>query len=246
MNDIRYLLSIRELLNTPAAEKLMQRAYEKLDGERKHKLDHITAKRKYAESLGAGLLLQLGLQRMLDAGSKKACQEDVPAGFTGMEIVSMEEILEQLKTPIEATYCYGGNGKPYFQDIPIYFNLSHSEDYVCCVFSEEEVGVDIQYNKPLTNERVVRRFFTDKEQSMFDNCVTQQEREQCFFWLWARKEAYGKLTGEGIVKAVSVEVLENETHDVIWEDYTGLIGYQIAICRRIGKRCSGRRSNIEV
>ena len=35
-------------------------------------------------------------------------------------------------------------GKPYFENSDIYFNISHSGNYVVAAVSEHEIGVDIQ------------------------------------------------------------------------------------------------------
>ncbi len=264
MNDMRYVLSIKELIEHPSAEQMIEQAYMKLDEQRKQKLAGMKHKRKYAESLGAGLLLQLGLQKFYDengnvkkeiCNSKKvgleigkpesgipkrdglANNENCEIGASlpsqnKIQYITVSDILTQLKEPIEVTYCYGKHGKPYFKNIPIHFNLSHSEDYVCCVFSEQEVGVDIQYQKPLTRDSIIRRFFTENEQRIWDSCSSKEEQENCFFRLWVRKESYGKLTGEGIAVAASVDVSDNSSLGVYWEDYEILKDYRISICKR--------------
>lgn len=39
------------------------------------------------------------------------------------------------------------NGKPYIKNSNIYFNISHSNDYVVCVFNNKNVGIDIEKKK---------------------------------------------------------------------------------------------------
>ena len=39
------------------------------------------------------------------------------------------------------------NGKPYIENSNIYYNISHSNDYVICVFSNRNVGIDIEKKK---------------------------------------------------------------------------------------------------
>ena len=36
------------------------------------------------------------------------------------------------------------NGKPYIENCPIHFNISHCENTLAYTFSEEEVGIDIE------------------------------------------------------------------------------------------------------
>lgn len=271
MKDIRYLLSIKELLDSPTAEQLAKQAYEKLDGERKRKLEGIKAERRYAECLGAGLLLQLGVQELykgknsvhkesfinvkaanvdtVNVETVKAVTVDAEAADVmdtadveprhksePVRCLTLSQALSLLGEPIEITYAYGAKGKPYFQDIPVFFNLSHSEDYVCCVFSGQEVGVDIQYRKSLASDSLVRRFFAAAEQKLWENCSSAEEGEKLFYRLWTRKEAYGKLTGEGIAKAASMDVSTGDSLSVRWEDYEILDGYQLAVCKRIREK----------
>lgn len=236
MKGIRYLLSIKELLDGSMAEQLAKRAYEKLDGERRRKLDDIKAERRYVEGLGAGLLLQLGVQEFY---REKCCTGNegiVTADAEPVRCLTVSQALSLLGEPIEVTYSYGTKGKPYFQDIPVFFNLSHSGDYVCCVFSEQEVGVDIQYRKSLSSDGIVRRFFAETEQKLWENGSVGEDSGKLFYRLWTRKEAYGKLTGEGIAGAASVDVLAGENLSVCWEDYEILDGYQLAVCKRIREK----------
>ncbi len=239
MKDIRYLLSIKELWDNPASDQLAKRAYEMLDSERKRKLEGIKAKKRYAECLGGGLLLQLGVQELYreKSGVHKEGNGNVEAaGTESVRRLTISQALSVLGEPMEITYTYGAKGKPFFQDIPVFFSLSHSGHYVCCVFSGQEVGVDIQYRTPLTSDRIVRRFFAEAERRLWENCSSTEEAEKLFYRLWTRKEAYGKLTGEGIAKAASVDVLTGDSLSVRWEDYEILDGYQLAICKRIREK----------
>lgn len=241
MNDFRYLLSIKELLADVSGEDLAKAAYEKLDNERQRKLEKITNERKRAESIGAGLLLQLAVQKLINLGAENIAEEEcesVPAkeGEATNEVClfSVTELLSKLHNPIAIEYGYGEKGKPYFKNFPWHFNLSHSEEYVFLVVSEEEVGVDIQHKKSFYNERILRRFFTKAEQELWEAHEVPEEKEEFFWRMWIRKEAYGKLTGEGIAKAVSVNVTENDEVDklgVQWEHYSVLPDYYMAVCK---------------
>ena len=233
MSDRRYLLSLKELWEGSAeqsAEQLKKLACTKLDRERLRKLGEITLERKRDECIGAGLLLQLGVQQ----------REDVS------QYLTVSQVIAKLGEPIEPEYTYSERGKPYFKNIPIYFNLSHSEEYVFCVFSKQEVGADIQYQKQGAKERIVKRFFTEAEQDAWDRCPAS-EKEPFFYKMWTRKEAYGKLTGEGIAVAAGVNVLtdlpevfmdstQDDTLGVCWEEYDMLDGYQITVCKRAGEK----------
>lgn len=235
MNDIRYLLSIKELLDDSVKEKLLEAACAKLDSERLQKVQGISQARKRGQSIGAGLLLQLGLQeiskRDLCCDEVVRTNEDEVSEEALIQCFTVSQIIAMLDDPIEEEYTYGEKGKPYFKNIPINFSLSHSGDYVFCVFSEQEVGADIQYKKPDAGERVVKRFFTEAEREAWKRCATQEEREELFYKLWSRKEAYGKLTGEGIVAATAVDVMEALPMAIFWQDFKVLENYHISICK---------------
>ena len=142
--------------------------------------------------------------------------------------------------------CLWERGKPYFRDLPFYFNLSHSGDYVLCAVSSAEIGTDIQQQCGKNVERLARRFFTEREAAALEQAGEEREtRERLFYRLWARKEAYGKLTGKGIAAALEVDFLPGGTVSspygcssgevggkrLLWEEYDSIAGYSIALCR---------------
>lgn len=238
MQDIRYLLSIKELLEEATKEQLAEIAYKKMDSERRKKAQNITNEIKRAESIGAGLLLQLGLQRIYDENEKReATKENMQlkdVATYSIQLLTVSQVLSELGEPIEAAYEYSENRKPYFRDIPWYFNLSHSKEYVLCVFSKQEVGVDIQQKRKCCNERILQRFFTNEEKMLWENFLTQEERNNFFYRMWTAKEAYGKLTGEGIAKAISVNVASPKAEEelgTVWEYYDDLAEYAISVCK---------------
>ena len=38
----------------------------------------------------------------------------------------------------------GKDGKPYFENLPVHFNISHSYPYVVCAICDCAVGIDIE------------------------------------------------------------------------------------------------------
>lgn len=235
MQDGRYLLNLRQLSAGDAGEALFQRALDRVDRERREKVLRIRQGKARVPSLGAGLLLQKALA-------------DYPGGrqteleYTGLQRFSVTELLGTLGgTVIEPEYGYGANGKPYFKDYPFHFNLSHSGDYVLCGTSGQELGVDIQKIQRVDPLRLAKRFFSAAESLELEKCGEAQERERMFFRLWARKEAYGKLTGGGLAGAMGRDFLAEEAGDgeFVWEEYDlsdSFADYAVAVCRRRGER----------
>lgn len=110
-------------------------------------------------------------------------------GCFGREAVSC---LRQL------SFHLGASGKPYIDNLPVHFNLSHSGRLVACGISDQEIGVDIQEKRSGNHRRLWERFFTEEEKALLKCCCSVEEEETLFYRLWTAKEAYGKLTGRGL------------------------------------------------
>ena len=78
----------------------------------------------------------------------------------------------------------------------IYYNISHSGDYVVCAFSDAPVGVDIQKIKPL-KENFAKRYFNERDNSYIES-PGESEKTDRMIKVWTAKESYSKLTGKGI------------------------------------------------
>lgn len=179
---------------------------------------------------------------------------------------SVGQLLESFRDrqPIPLAYIYGKEGKPYFRDLPFYFNLSHSGSYVLCAVSAGEIGADIQQHSGKNVGKLARRFFSGRECMALERTgeeleraaleQTMGKRERLFYRLWARKEAYGKLTGKGIVDALGIDMLPKEVLQgealpgeslpgtaestilpdgrcLVWEESDVLERYSIAFCQ---------------
>lgn len=84
-------------------------------------------------------------------------------------------------------------GKPYFEERTLSFSITHSGDYWVCAVGKNPLGVDLQDERPCKKEAIARRFFHPLEQSFL-----LENNWEPFFSVWAAKESYVKLTGEGI------------------------------------------------
>lgn len=65
-------------------------------------------------------------------------------------------------------------GKPYFDKIEkIYFNISHTEEYIVCAISNQEIGIDMEYIEKLQMS-IAKRFFVYNEiiySSVASSCI---------------------------------------------------------------------------
>lgn len=278
----KYLLSIEEFMDREKGEALLERASLCVDEERRRKAEGMRTLSGRAACLGAGLLLQFAVEEAFRSGSGfgtggdiggcgEFAEDGVTAGCGGLlveniavtrrklKICSVTELLDYGKdAPVrQFTYRYGVQGKPYFRNLPFYFNLSHSGSFVLCGLSMEEIGADIQQHCGKDVGKLGRRFYSKRESMALEQAGA--ERENLFYRLWARKEAYGKLTGEGIGKALGMDLLpgtvqteEGEIYDtlscssqiltsetmslpegrhLVWEEWDSVEGYSIAFCR---------------
>lgn len=106
------------------------------------------------------------------------------------------------RKPEEIRLYANEHGKPYLQtDVPFFFNISHSGEFVVCAFSDTEVGVDIE---KIGKERlaVAKRFFHPEETACL-SAVSGQERTELFFRYWSAKESVLKYTGTGLSGSLS-------------------------------------------
>lgn len=91
-------------------------------------------------------------------------------------------------------FCENETGKPYLENLPLRFNISHTSDVVACVVSQTEAGVDVQ-KKVSEYKNVMRRVYCKNE---IDLVLASKAPVDNFTMLWALKESYVKCIGTGI------------------------------------------------
>ena len=98
--------------------------------------------------------------------------------------VVLKKMLDYFNLKIPEIYTIS-NGKPYFKDLNIYFNYSHSKNYIACAISYYEVGIDIEETTRKINDDIAKKYL--------DNVIGNEKRIET----WVKKEAYSKLKGLG-------------------------------------------------
>ncbi len=124
------------------------------------------------------------------------------------------------KAPAEIAFTIGHKGKPS-ANVPLYFNVSHSGQYVLCAVSDKPLGVDIEQVKPF-RAGLVGRYFTEEEaayiwggdplpaaESVCDPGICER-----FYRVWTAKEAYVKMTGTGISTDLTAVCYDRQKHTV--------------------------------
>ncbi|KAB2393412.1 4'-phosphopantetheinyl transferase superfamily protein [Bacillus cereus] len=88
-------------------------------------------------------------------------------------------------------------GKPNLKGFNnLFFNISHSEDWIVCVVDGKAVGIDIEKVGSIEYENIIQ-FFSDEEQKVL-NSKEPTEKEEYFYDLWTLKESYVKAIGKGL------------------------------------------------
>lgn len=143
------------------------------------------------------------------------------------------------------------SGKPVLSShLQIAFSLSHSGEYVMLVYMEnaKAVGVDIQQIR-VVSEGVKKRILHEKEWMYFQNEGEQKdvsmketdviliEKNRLLNRIWAIKESYVKMTGEGLshdFRKLCIDFKEGTVTDekgkqVCYEEVEAPEGYVAAV-----------------
>lgn len=103
-------------------------------------------------------------------------------------------------------------GKPYFDEISVHFNISHSGKWVLVCFSDKPIGIDIEKIRDF-KYNVANKYFSEEELFLLENEDDISIKRELFYKIWTSKEAYVKMLGKGITysfQKFSVKINNNE------------------------------------
>lgn len=142
------------------------------------------------------------INKILNLKHKKLCL----AGYDLLAEILENEFSIAFKKLI---ISYNENGKPYFLNGNIYFNISHSEDYVVCVVSDKPIGIDIEKIKARNHKLVMNHYFSDLEKRYIDSSV---DTLKTYWTIWTLKEAILKFYGDSIlnIKNINLSIKKNK------------------------------------
>jgi 4'-phosphopantetheinyl transferase len=117
------------------------------------------------------------------------------------------------ETPGRLVFGSGDYGKPYLEQWPhCRFSLSHAEEWALVAVTEgADIGADIEPVRAMSDrDALVARFFAAEERVAYER-LPEAVRDDAFFAVWTRKEAYVKALGRGLWEpldafAVSLEL----------------------------------------
>ncbi len=171
-----------------ADEKLYEKAYSLIPEYRRAKADKMKMHENKLQTVAAGLLLNYAV-------GKWNCRVDGEYDSVYYEEVDIISVIEANNQCFNYEIAYNSQGKPYFMSHrEIFFNISHSSNYVVCIIGDRPVGIDIEGGRK-GRHNLARSFFDSTEAEWIEEC----DSDERFFRIWTLKEAYGKATGRGVL-----------------------------------------------
>ena len=86
-------------------------------------------------------------------------------------------------------------GKPYFENSPWHFSISHTRNHAFCVLSRNNIGIDAEEADRKINLKLADKILSPMERQQFD---TAPDKEKALLTFWVLKEASAKCSGEGL------------------------------------------------
>ena len=200
-------------------EKIFAQMLPFITEDRKNKIMQLKKKEDRCRSLAAGLLLEYALR---------------------------EYGISLLPGKMQQMYLrFGEKGKPVLNGkTGIHFNLSHSGRYVAGVFSDSEVGIDVEQIRK-GQMKVAEHFLCPEEYLALQK--GKMKKADCYFTeLWTRKESYIKAVGKGMaldlasfcVLREQVEVLKSEQKEQWYlQSFCPKSGYILSVCAKERIQC---------
>jgi len=101
--------------------------------------------------------------------------------------------------PADLRFVTDGNGKPALSGRELFFNVSHSGGLAVYAMTRRgEVGIDVEQLRPrATLLDMADRFFAPAE-AWAIRSLPPDRREEAFFHVWTRKEAFIKAIAQGL------------------------------------------------
>jgi len=112
---------------------------------------------------------------------------------------------------------YEEKGKPYLKNNDLFFNISHSGDFVVLATASHIIGVDLEKISPY-NFAVAKHCFTQNELEWLIN----DGRIEAFYHVWTAKESIMKAIGQGLLippKSFCVIPIKDSPHFVAGESW---------------------------
>ena len=130
--------------------------------------------------------------------------------------------LEQMNCSFDMSDLkYTTYNKPYFDNIDVSFNISHSGEVVVCALTYlGAIGIDIEKIEPIS----ISDFKSQMTKNEWESVNNSKDIQRSFYDYWSQKEAVIKTQGKGhLIPLKSFEVKNNKT----------TIGFEIFFLKKI-------------
>lgn len=86
-------------------------------------------------------------------------------------------------------------GKPYFEESPWHFSISHTDHHAFCVLSDAPIGIDAEELSRPVNPRLAEKVLSPSELAQY---YAAADQNRALLTFWVLKEAAGKCSGRGV------------------------------------------------
>ncbi len=86
-------------------------------------------------------------------------------------------------------------GKPYFENSPWHFSISHTPKHAFCVLSKRNIAIDAEELDRNINLQLAEKILSPEEKTQF---AAAPDKCQALLRFWVLKEAAAKLSGDGL------------------------------------------------
>lgn len=125
----------------------------------------------------------------------------------------------------ESPIKLGEHGKPYAEN-GVFFSVSHSGRIAAIAVDEAEIGLDVEHLADEGRLKIADRFYHPAERAYV---MAAEDLLRAFSEIWTRKEAYLKMTGEGI--ATDLTAFDTTASPLKEQLFTSVIDdYCLSIC----------------
>ena len=107
----------------------------------------------------------------------------------------LEELYRQQTGQSMPSIHRADRGKPYFENDPIHFSISHTRRHAFVVLSDRPVGIDAEELDRTVNPKLAEKILSPGELAQFH---AAPDKNHALLTFWVLKEAHAKCSGEGL------------------------------------------------
>ena len=86
-------------------------------------------------------------------------------------------------------------GKPYFENNPVHFSITHTKRHVFCALSDRPIGIDAEEADRKISLLLAEKILSKNEKKQYDGA---EDKQKALLKFWVLKETAAKCSGEGI------------------------------------------------